>query len=226
MIRKRPFSPEKICELLSPYLSRERAQRINDVIQNRTRSIVTVVEGITNYGNVSAVMRTAEALGFFEVHVVTSDQPYKQSRRTSQGAEKWLDVRRWRKSAECIGDLRERGYQIAVADSGPDAVPLSRVDFLRKTAIVLGNEVEGVSEDFRAASDVVCRIDMIGFVESYNISVAAALMLYHAHLARTSGRDDGGDLSATEKQALTAEYYLRAVQRAEEILLEDDRRAD
>ena len=87
MIRKRALTPDLICEVLGPYLSDERAGRVRQVVTERTRSVVTVVDGISNYGNVSAGMRTAEALGFLEMHVITRDQPYKQSRRTSQGAE-------------------------------------------------------------------------------------------------------------------------------------------
>lgn len=226
MIGSKPFAPEKIVELLRPYISMERASRLRDVVDRRTRSVVTVVEGVANYGNVSAVMRTAEALGFFEVHVIAGDQPYKQSRRTSQGAEKWLDLNVWERSLDCITSLRRRGYGIAVTDSGSDVLPLSRVDFARPTAIVFGNEVDGVSPELRASADVVCRIDMNGFVESYNISVAAALVLYQAYRDRLAKLGQNGDLSETERQILEARYYLRAIQHAEHILAESVRRSE
>ena len=168
MIRGESFAPEKIVELLSPFISDDRAARINEVVDQRSRAIVTVVEGVVNYGNASAVMRTAEALGFFEFHVIAGDQPYKQSRRTSQGAEKWLDLRVWNNTAGCIRALKDRGYRIAVTESGPDAVSVSELDFTQSTAIVFGNEVEGVSKELRESADVICRVDMQGFVESFN----------------------------------------------------------
>lgn len=226
MIRDRLFEPEKISDVLSQYLSEERAEKLRTVVDARTRSVATVVEGVSNYGNVSAVMRTAEALGFLEVHVVTGDQPYKHSRRTSQGAEKWLDIRVWDEPAACIADLRGRGYQIALTDAGSDSEPLSAVDFGRKTAVVLGNELEGVSPAMRAHADIVCRIDLKGFVESYNISVAAALILYHAYSARVRDLGKNGDLPTGEKAMLEAQYRLRAVQRAPEVVLEHVRRSE
>lgn len=225
MIRGKAFLPEKIIEVLQPYISESRVERLGDVVDGRTRSLVTVVEGISNYGNVSAVMRTAEALGFFEVHVITGAQPYKHSRRTSQGAEKWLDVQVWEKPEDCIEALRKRGFRVAVTDAGPDSVPLSALDFTRPTAIILGNEVDGVSATVRERADVVCRIDMNGFVESYNISVAAALILYHGYQNRIEVLGRNGDLSSDEHRVLTAQYYLRAIQHAEEILLEEHRRS-
>jgi tRNA (guanosine-2'-O-)-methyltransferase len=225
MIRGMPFSPGKIVEVLGPYISDERAGRLREVVKSRTRSVVTVVEGIANYGNVSAVMRTAEGLGFFEIHIIADRQPYKHSRRTSQGAEKWMDVGLWDNSQACVGDLRKRGYHVAVTDSSPESMPLSEIDFTRPTAVVFGNEVDGVSTDVRKQADVVCRIDINGFVESYNISVAAALVLYHAYGQRLNRLGGNGDLSASEQTVLVAQYFLQAVQHAEQILLEDARRA-
>ncbi len=225
VIRGQAFLPSKICEFLEPYLSEERRDRVRTVVEGRTRSVVSVIEGITNYGNVSAVMRTAEGLGFFEVHVVTGDQPYRHSRRTSQGAEKWLDVRQWDGTADCLKSLRGRGYRIVATDAGPDSIPATEVDFSGKTALVLGNESDGVSAAARQEADVICRVDMHGFVESYNISVAAALLLYHAYSVRVAPLGCNGDLSDHERCVLEATYYLRAIARSEEILLEEARRA-
>ncbi|MDX1741901.1 MAG: RNA methyltransferase, partial [Rhodothermales bacterium] len=224
VIRGESFAPEKIVELLSPFISDDRAARIHEVVGQRSRSIVTVVEGVVNYGNASAVMRTAEALGFFEFHVIAGDQPYKQSRRTSQGAEKWLDLRVWDDTAGCIRALKDRGYRIAVTESGPDAVSVSELDFTQATAIVFGNEVEGVSKELRESADVTCRVDMQGFVESFNISVAAALVLYQAFQDRTGRLGRNGDLSSPERRSLEAHYLIRAVQNAEAIVLESHRR--
>jgi tRNA (guanosine-2'-O-)-methyltransferase len=224
MIRGKPWAPEKIVELLTPFISDERAARIREVVDQRTRAVVTIVEGVANHGNVSAVMRTAEALGFFEVHVITGDQRYKHSRRTSQGAEKWLDLKSWEGGIECIGDLKKRGYRIAVTDSGPDAISICEVDFAKPTAIILGNELDGVSASLKDGADVTCRVDMNGFVESYNISVAAALALYQAYRHRVEKLGKNGDLSPSERRVLEARYYLRAVQNAEAIVLESSRR--
>ncbi|MDA0378951.1 MAG: hypothetical protein O2899_05620 [Bacteroidetes bacterium] len=88
-------APQTVIEALSPHLSEERCRRIERVLDGRTFDIACVVEGVANSGNVSAVMRTAEAFGFQPFHIVRGEAPLKYSRRTTKGAQKWLDVTRW-----------------------------------------------------------------------------------------------------------------------------------
>lgn len=223
-IRGRVVEPAEVMEILLPLLSDDRIARIRDVVSRRTRTVVSVVEGAANMGNVNALMRTAEGLGFFEFHLVSGGETLKHARRSSQGAEKWMDITSWNSSHDCLRELKDAGYKIVTTSPDSKAEPLEVVDFAQRTALVFGNEVDGVSEGAMMMSDVVARIELVGFVESYNISVAAALCLYHAYRDRLSRLGYQGDLSQEEMDVLTAEYALLAVHRGEAIVAESLRR--
>jgi tRNA (guanosine-2'-O-)-methyltransferase len=211
-------APGAIIDRLGPYLSDRRKARIEQVVAGRTDTVATVVEGLTNLGNISAVMRSAEALGFHRFHIVEAAGRFKTSARTTQGADKWLDITRWEDADACVAGLRAAGYTIVVTHLSDDAVPIDTIDFTRKTALVLGNEQHGVSERMRALADTCCIIPMAGFTQSFNISVAAAVSLYHAYQDRLRRQGFHGDLSPEAVDALRARYYRLSVKHADAIL--------
>jgi tRNA (guanosine-2'-O-)-methyltransferase len=210
--------PRRVIDVLRPYLSDARFARINEVVAERTYTVVPVVEGLINTGNVSAVMRSAEALGFQAFHLVTGDGFYKHSQRTSQGAEKWLDVHQWTTPEACIAHLKAAGYAVVATHLDETAVPIGAVDFTQPTALVFGNEQEGISPAMQALADRRCIIPMAGFVQSFNISVAAAVALYHARQDRIARQGYHGDLPATVQEQLCAAFCVRSVKHAARIL--------
>lgn len=214
----RPLDASLVIETLEEFVSEDRRRRIEDVLAARTRTVVPVVEGIVNMGNVSAVMRTAEALGYQDLHLITGGTRFKNSRRTSIGAEKWLDVYHWRDASLCASQLKEAGYRILVTHLDPSARAISTFDFTERTAIVLGNEQEGVSPEMLSLADDRCILPMTGFAQSYNISVAASLALYHAYQDRITRRGAPGDLSPDEQMDLRAAFYFNSVRSPEAIL--------
>jgi tRNA (guanosine-2'-O-)-methyltransferase len=212
------IGPEKVVEILAPHLEENRKDRIEVVLGERTYAIAPVVEGLTNTGNVSAVMRTAEGLGFQSFHIVTGDLTLKYSKRTTQGAQKWLDVSVWKSPAQCVASLRHDGYQIVVTHLSEEARPLAEIDFTKKTALVFGNERAGISQAMLAEADFTCVIPSPGFVQSYNISVAAAMALHAAYSARIEAFGAAGDLSDSELMRLRADFYSRSVKHADDIM--------
>ena len=212
------FSAAEIIQHLTPYLTPGWVERIGEVIDRRTRTVVTVVEGLINLGNVSAVMRSAEALGFHQFHIIEGGTRFKNSSRTSQGADKWLHVKRWPDATACVPQLQEQGYQVVVTHLDDTAVTIDKIDFTKPTALVFGNEKNGVSEEMLALADKRCIIPMAGFVESFNISVAVAVGLYHAYNDRMTRQGFHGDMTPDQKEELLAAYYFRSVKHAEEIL--------
>ena len=212
------YTPAQLINILGPYLTPARIERLRGVVGRRTSTVITVIEGLINLGNVSAVMRSAEALGFHQFHVIEGGTRFKNSPRTSQGAEKWLDVSRWPDAATCIPQLQARGYSVVATHLDDTAVPIGEIDFTKPTALVFGNEQEGISEELARLADQRCIIPMVGFVQSFNISVAAAVALYHAYHDRMSRQGFHGDLDDTEKEALLAAYYYRSVKHADDIL--------
>jgi len=207
------FTSQFVVESLEPYVSEERQSRINHVLSNRTRSVVPVVEGLHNSGNISAVMRSAEGMGFHDFHLIENQEYFKNSSRTSQGAEKWLNVSRWENTPTCFQHLKSQGYQIVVTELGAKD-SLLEVDFTQKSAIVFGNEARGISPDALRLADQRCMLPILGFVESYNISVAGALCLQVALQQREQKLGKSGDLSPEDFLDLKAHYYAKSVRAA------------
>lgn len=212
------WSAAHIVEHLEQYVTEERRARIDAVINQRTNTVVPVIEGLINSGNVSAVMRSAEAMGFHHLHIIENNDHYKHSERTSKGAEKWLFVEKWKTPVECIQHLRKKEYTVVVTHLDDTAIPITKIDFTRPTAFVFGNEKSGASEEMLSLADHRCIIPIHGFVESFNISVAAAIGFYHAYLDRMQRQGYHGDLTDEEKLNLRALYYRRSVNQAERIL--------
>lgn len=216
-IGRRTYTARMVIDALSPCLTEARLARIAAVAAGRTRTIVPVTEGLYDRGNVSAVVRSAEALGYQCVHVIDNAKHYKEARRVTQGAEKWVDVLEWPDTGPCLAALKAQGYRLAVAHL-EGAVPLRELDPAAKTALLLGNEHAGPSAEALAAADVRVVIPMSGFTQSFNISVAAALCLYALRERREAVFGAHGDLSATEQEELVAAFCLRSVPCAAEIL--------
>ncbi|GAB4818225.1 hypothetical protein N2152v2_005271 [Parachlorella kessleri] len=207
----------QLAELITPLLGDERLDRFDSVIGNRTFNVLPIVEGLYDMGNLAAIVRSADALGFGAVHSIKNDR-YKQSKRASGGAEKWLDVKLWDSTQECLTAAREMGYQILATHLSPTAKDITEVDWTRPTAFVLGNEKEGVSEAALAMADAHVVVPMVGFVESFNVSVAASLILYQARATRLQKLGSHGDLSEEERRILRTLMMLRHKGRTREMV--------
>jgi tRNA (guanosine-2'-O-)-methyltransferase len=194
------------------YLVPERKARIDEVVANRTRTLTVVLEAFCDTQNVNAVLRTCEAFGIQEVHAVEGPMKrWDRNKKISQNADKWLDVRRWRSSAECFADLRARGFAIYVTHLGAASRALGELSFAGKVALVFGNESRGASDEAVRLADATFAIPMRGFVQSFNVSVAAAIALAKAVERREIERGRHGDLAEDEAAALRERFYLLAV---------------
>lgn len=200
----------QIIESLGPKLTDKRRAKIDAVVNGRTRSLVTVIENITDQGNVNACMRSAEAFGCLDFNIIESEgtATFRPGGRVSKGAEKWLDVHTWDSTTECLSKLKADGFQVVVTYLDTDAKPIYDVDFSKPTVIVMGNEHKGASQEALDLADQTVYIPMSGFVESFNISVACALGLQAASLNRGAAH---ADLSDDDKVILTADYYKRTL---------------
>lgn len=180
-----------LSDLIKGLVSSRRWETLTKVARNRTRHVVVVLENVLDRGNENAVLRSADAFGFQDVHVIRNDEQSaskseakrrKESvriSRTDAGARKWLTVHEWDSTKACLGDLTSRGYCIAVASPlAPCSVTNLPLDPESKTAIVFGNEHSGLSDEGLAAADLSFSLPMYGFVESLNVSVAAAITMY------------------------------------------------
>ena len=193
---------------------------MDDAIAGRTRDVVLVLEDILDEHNASAVLRTAEALGVLEVHFIVYQHPFKLAHKVSRGAHKWLDLRMHNSAASALGGLKARGYTVWAADVRAPAEPLESVSSsAAKVALVFGNEHAGLSDEAIANADGCFCIPMYGFVESLNISVAAAIAL-HDVLARRRQEGRCAPLSPVDQAAVRAVWYTASVRAAANILAE------
>ncbi len=194
------------------FLLPERKGRIDEVVGNRTRTLTVVMEAFCDPQNVNAVLRTCDAFGIQEIHVVEGPmKPYDRNKKISQNADKWLDVVRWKSTAECLAALRARDYRIYVTHLGDGSVALGALSFAPRVALVFGNESRGVSDDALAMADARFAIPMRGFSQSLNVSVAVAVSLSRAVERREAERGCHGDLPEAEARALRERFYVLAV---------------
>jgi tRNA (guanosine-2'-O-)-methyltransferase len=215
---KATYQTDDVLKHIWPLLTSERRAKIDAVIPGRCFSNVLVMENIYDRGNMSAVMRSAEAMGFSLVHLIELGEKLKESQRTTAGADKWVEVKKWKSTKECLKTLKDQGKQIIVTHLSADSKPISQIDFSRPSALVLGNEKEGVSQEMIEAADHRVLIPMTGFVQSYNISVAGALCLYQMYLSRMQKLGKVGDLSVEQMDILKAQYTVRTLDSSEDIL--------
>jgi tRNA (guanosine-2'-O-)-methyltransferase len=207
------------------YLVPERRARIDEVVANRTRTLTVVMEALCDPQNVNAVLRTCEAFGIQDLHVVEGVmKPYDRNKKISQNADKWLDVHRWGATAECLEHLRAQGFAIYVTHLDAGARPLGELSFAGKVALVFGNESRGVSDDAVRLADATFAIPMRGFVQSFNVSVAAAIALAKAVERREVERGRHGDLGEAEAAALRERFYVLAVKQRARIAKAQHRR--
>jgi tRNA (guanosine-2'-O-)-methyltransferase len=220
------FTATQVLQVVSPLLTEERRQKIHKVATERCFDFVPVLENIYDRGNASAVMRSAEALGFAQVHMIELGEKFKESQRTTAGADKWTEVKKWKSTAECVQELKRQGKQIVVTHLSENSKPISDVDFSKPTALVLGNEKDGVSREMVQAADHCVLLPMVGFVQSYNISVAAALCFYQAFEDRKRRLGHSASVNAVEIEVLKAIYSLRTLDSGQDVLLSKRERGE
>ena len=168
--------PEVVIHALSPSVTPARLQRIRDVAANRTDDLVVVLDCIADPHNSSAVLRSADAFGVQSVYVVVGEHGFRASGGVSKGTHRWLDVIRYEDATACARQLKQRGYAIYVAAMGAETTP-EDLRQIPRLAVVFGNEHRGVSPEMQGWADGAFSIPMRGFVESLNLSVAAAITL-------------------------------------------------
>jgi len=151
-----------------------RVARMVEVLDRRMGSVVLVAEAVRRRHNVSAIIRTADALGLHEVHLITGS--FRPSAGAARGSERWIQLERHTTTEGCLEQLKARGFRVYAADLCPGAVPPEQVPVDGPMALLFGAELSGVTDSARALVDGFVVLPMLGFVESVNVSVAAALI--------------------------------------------------
>jgi tRNA (guanosine-2'-O-)-methyltransferase len=162
----------------------KRFHRLRAVLDRRQPDLTVLMEDVQVPRNLAAVLRSCDAAGVFEAHAVWPGGRLKISRPASGGNRKWLPVRRHRTLGEALDRLKEQGLRVLAAHPAAAAIPFREVDYTLPTALLLGNEDDGLTREAIAGADAVVAIPMEGMGTSLNVSVAAALILFEAQRQR------------------------------------------
>ena len=166
----------------------ERHERLTSVLNKRQGDITIVLENVSDPHNISAVMRTADAVGLQDIYILNTKIPMhkKWGAKSSSSAAKWLTIHQHENAKECFEELRKNYSKILTTHLSSDAIGLCEIDMTQPIALVFGNEHSGVSDDIRALADGNFIIPQVGIIQSLNISVACAVTLYEAFRQRTN----------------------------------------
>ena len=219
MIAGEMSSPKPLEDFMLP----ERAERLRRVAAGRTRNLVLVLDGVHDPHNLSAVVRSCDAFGLLDLHVIETNARFRVSKKVSQGAHKWLDIHRWPDPEACAQRLQVNGHAVWVADARQDSLAVDELPWDQRLALVFGNEHAGASAHMRRVASGAFHVPMVGFAESFNVSVAVGISLALAHRGRQAALGRHGDLSAGEIDRLVDDWQRRSVRASDLILrrLED-----
>jgi len=190
-----------------------RLLRAEQVLAARSRRVCLVLEGSQDPHNVHAVMRSAEALGVQDIHLVAPrGEAGAIAPGVTQRAHEWLSVRRHTDIETCVELLRSEGRSIHATANEPEARSVTGFAPEGPIAILFGNETEGLSPRARELADGLLRIDLVGFSGSLNLSVSAAIILWELRRKAVVG-ESPGDLAQDERSELRAAWYRRLLGR-------------
>lgn len=185
-----------------------RSGKFQKVLSSRQANLAIVMENVHDQHNISAVMRTCDAVGIQDIYIISSVIPKHTyfGPKSSSSAAKWLTVQQFSSVAECMEVLRSRFQKVYTTHLSADAVDLYEIDFTQESvALVFGNEHDGISEEMRSVADGNILIPQVGMIQSLNISVACAVSIYEAYRQKKlAGHYDHPSLSVERIEEIKA----------------------
>ena len=179
----------------------ERSDRLNAVLNKRQLNLTVVLENVADPHNISAVMRTCDAVGIQEIYILNTIIPRhkKWGSKSSSSASKWLTIHQFTDVTECFTALRKRYKKIYTTHLSADASDLYDLDLTEDVALVFGNEHSGVSDALIGMADGNFIIPQVGIIKSLNISVACAVSVYEAfRQKRVAGHYDSPQIKGND----------------------------
>lgn len=165
-------------------MSPERFARITQMLNRRQPELTVCLEQVHKPHNLAAIVRTADAVGVSDVHATWSDQAMRLSGKSATGSQNWVNVHAHDSITAAVKVLRAQGMQIIATNLSDTAIDFREVDYTKPTAILMGQEKHGISDEALALADQDVIIPMVGMCQSLNVSVASALILYEAQRQR------------------------------------------
>ena len=207
----------KLLEHLEGYLTENRLERFHKVLDQRTKHFTVGTEDVYQLHNTSAVIRSCDVFGIQEVNIVEEQNTKRIDREIAMGAQKWVDLNRYHTVKDSIKDLKANGYQIVATTPHTNDYDLSDFDVTKKSCFFFGRETEGLSDEVLQQADAYLKIPMVGFTESLNISVSAAIILQHV-TSKLKKTDINWQLTETEKLEKRLDWCKKTIKSYDEIV--------
>jgi tRNA (guanosine-2'-O-)-methyltransferase len=210
----------KLITYLEGFVTEKRKNTFKNILLNRTRHFTVVLEDIFQQHNSSAVIRSCDVFGIQDIHIIENKYHSKVSRHVAKGSQKWLNLINYKEdknnTKDCLTRLKNEGYQIIATSPHNNTCTLHDLDISKKSAFIFGVEKSGVSEEVLINSDEILTIPMVGFTESLNISVAAAIILENlTNKLRNSNYP--WRLSEKEQEIIYANWLEKSIKNVDEI---------
>lgn len=189
----------KLLDYLEGFITPERKARFLDILEDRTNYITVAIEDVYQMHNTSAVVRSCDVFGVQQAHLIESKFGKRLDKDIAMGAQQWVDIKRYNTTTDCIDTLREQGYKIVATTPHRNNCSLTDFKLESKTALFFGTERDGLSEEVLETADSFLKIPMVGFTESLNISVSAAIIL---HTLTSQLRKESINWRLTEEEKL------------------------
>lgn len=207
----------ELLEHLESYLTDHRKERFTNVLSQRTKHFTVATEDVYQLHNTSAVIRSCDVFGIQEVHIVEEINSKSIDREIAMGAQKWVDLKRYDSVKETISDLKKKGYQIVATTPHETDAMLHDFDVTKKSCFFFGRETEGLSQEVIDEADCFLKIPMVGFTESLNISVSAAITLQHV-TTKLKQSNINWQLTEAEQQEKRLDWCKKTIKSYEEII--------
>lgn len=207
----------ELLEYLEGFITPERKARFLEILEDRTNYITVAIEDVYQMHNTSAVIRSCDVFGIQQAHLIEGKFGKRLDKHIAMGAQQWVDIHRYNSTTDCIETLRGKGYQIVATTPHCENASLSNFTFEGKTALFFGTEKEGLSNEVLNQADALLKIPMVGFTESLNISVSAAIIL-HTLSSQMRKEDLDWKLSEKEKLEIRLDWTKKSVRSLEDIL--------
>ena len=208
---------EKLVTYLESYLTENRMTRFQEVLSQRTKHFTVAMEDVYQLHNTSAVMRSCDVFGIQELHVIEERNVKRIDREIAMGAQKWVDLVRHHSTKKAITSIKAQGYQIVATTPHEEDCDLADFDITKKSCFFFGRETQGLSDEVLINADCFLKIPMVGFTESLNISVSAAIILQDVtQKLRVSNLE--WQLSETEKLQKRFDWCKKTIKSFDDIL--------
>ena len=203
---------------LEGFLTENRKERFEQVLEKRTNHFTIAMEDVFQLHNTSAVMRSCEVFGIQELNVIEEKFGKRIDTEIAMGAQKWVDVNRFNSVQSCIDAMKEKGYQIIATTPHNDSCMIHEFDISKRSAIFFGTERDGLSPEVIEQADGFIKIPMVGFTESLNISVSAAIIIQDItnRLRQSNINWHLTEDEILEKKVLWAKNTIKDIKRIEE----------